>query len=377
MNPVAQNPKKFGKLLKMAVRKVALLENKNISVVQDELGFALGRDTGGASIQFWERGNVPAQADDVIKLKQELLQQGGLTAAEGVQFSACAGLSELEEEPTTAFIAGPPITHPRHFFGREYELKRLFDLWQHTTAPMQNAAVIGLRGSGKTSLLFYLKSIAVTPVSQLRPGQRTDWLPQSQRYRWVFVDFRNPQLGTQAGLLRYLLACLELPAPDACSLERFVEIMSRDLNEPAIVLLDGIGVALERYDELDDTFWDGLRALASTLVRGNLAFVLSARQLPYELAQRHNRSSDFFSIFAYTGLLGPLKETEARQLIASSPIPFPADDVDWILNQSQRWPLLIQILSRERLLTLQEGNEGTEWREEGLRQLVPFQYLLT
>ncbi|HEX6386029.1 MAG TPA: BTAD domain-containing putative transcriptional regulator, partial [Anaerolineae bacterium] len=39
------------------------------------------------------------------------------------------------------FIAGPPITHPARFFGREYELKRLFNLFRRL--PLQNAAVIG------------------------------------------------------------------------------------------------------------------------------------------------------------------------------------------------------------------------------------------
>ena len=30
---------------------------------------------------------------------------------------------------TAPFIVGPPILHPRNFFGREREIKRIFDLW--------------------------------------------------------------------------------------------------------------------------------------------------------------------------------------------------------------------------------------------------------
>ena len=242
---------------------------------------------------------------------------------------------------------------------------------------MQNAAVIGPRGSGKSSLLLYLKNISTIPVSQLRIGQRADWLPQPDKYRWVFVDFRNPQLGTRGGFLSYILTCLDLSVPTPCNLDHFVGVMHRNLQERTIILLDELGVALERWDELDDTFWDGLRALACTQAHGNLAFVLSVRELPGGLARRHNRSSDFFSIFAYTAGLGPLTETEAHELIASSPALFPADDVDWILAQSQRWPLLIQILCRERFIALEEGDPGPAWREEGLRQLVPFQHLLS
>ncbi|HIP72496.1 MAG TPA: ATP-binding protein, partial [Anaerolineae bacterium] len=70
--------------------------------------------------------------------------------------------------------------------------------------------------------------------------------------------------------------------------------------------------------------------------------------------------------------LGPLRETEARALIASSPIPFAPADVEWILQESGRWPFLLQILCRERLLALEEGEAGDEWREDGLRQIAPF-----
>jgi hypothetical protein len=73
------------------------------------------------------------------------------------------------------FITDPTITHPRHFFGRQKELKRLFDLLKRH--PLQNAAIIGKRRSGKTSLLHYLKNITTTPPEQLRSGQKSDWLP--------------------------------------------------------------------------------------------------------------------------------------------------------------------------------------------------------
>jgi hypothetical protein len=276
------------------------------------------------------------------------------------------------------FIAGPPITHPRQFFGRERELRRLLNLWKRT--PLQNAAIIGPRRSGKTSLLLYLKSITTTPPSELRAGQRADWLPEPERYHWIFVDFQDSRMSSRQELLGYLLAHLNLSAADAetgsrrapCDLDHFMDVVSRGLHTPTIILLDEIDVALQRYPELDTVFWESLRSLATNHVGGNLAFALAAYESPGLLASYSHIGSPFFNIFGYTATLGPLTEQEARELIASSPIPFPPVDVDWILSRSGRWPMLLQILCRERLVALEDGEADDVWQEDGLRQIAPF-----
>ena len=77
-----------------------------------------------------------------------------------------------------------------------------------------------------------------------------------------------------------------------------------------------------------------------------------------------------------TVTLGPLTVPEAQALVASAPPPFSAADAEWILAHSGRWPLLLQILCRERLMALDEGVTDTAWQEEGLRQITPFRHLL-
>lgn len=278
----------------------------------------------------------------------------------------------VEEHAT--FVVGPPITHPRHFFGYEREMRRLFNLLRRS--PLQNAAIIGPLRSGKTSFLLYLRDITKLAPSEVRSDQRTDWLPTPERYRWIFVDFQDRRMSTQAGFLRYLLTSLELPIPDPCDMDHFSELVSRHLRSPTIVLLDEIGVALESYQEFDRAFWQNLRALATTQTRGNLAFVLSAPEDPSKLADDNNKSSPFFNIFGYTLTLGPITEVEARSLIASSPLSFPTEDIEWILAQSGRWPILLQALCRERLLALEDGETDDRWRAEGLRQIEPFRHLL-
>ncbi|MCB0000279.1 MAG: hypothetical protein KDE56_31155, partial [Anaerolineales bacterium] len=196
------------------------------------------------------------------------------------------------------------------------------------------------------------------------------WLLQPAQYRWVFVDFQDPRLGDLAGLLRHLLLGMGLMVSEPCTLETFLDMVADELRQPTVVLLDEIGVALSRYPELDDTFWESLRSLATNQVGGNLAFILTAPERPDELAAHSGYGSPFFNIFGYAATLGPLDEAEAQALIASSPRPFAAADVAWLLQKSGRWPMPLQILCRERLLALEEGE--ADWQAEAWAQAAPF-----
>lgn len=273
---------------------------------------------------------------------------------------------------TPHFVVGPPILQPRQFFGRKRELRRIFDLFKQQ--PFQNIAIIGPKRSGKTSLLYHLKSITLTHSINLRSEQRNDWLITPENYQWVYVDFQDPRMGSEDGILRHLLASLNLPTPNSCKMELFLDIIGENLTLPTVILLDEIGVALQRYQELDDLFWDGLRSLVTS--GSSIAFVVASHLPPIELANNNKLSSPFLNVFGYTTTLGPLTETEALELIASSPIPFPANDTEWILAESRRWPILIQVLCREKLAALEANETDETWREEGKRQMVPFGHLL-
>jgi DNA-binding CsgD family transcriptional regulator len=275
----------------------------------------------------------------------------------------------MAESPTETpfFIAGPPISQPGRFFGRARELRRIFNLLRRV--PLQNAAVIGPRRSGKTSLLHYLRAIGAADPAQLRPDQKQDWLDRPEQYHWLFVDFQDARLGNPETLLRHLLTGLDLPIPAPCTLESFLDEVSGRIAQPTVILLDEIGVALQRYPALDNAFWESLRSLATNQANGRLAFVLAAHESPAELASAGGFGSPFFNIFGYAASLGPLAEEEARELLASSPIPFPPTDVEWMLERSGRWPYLLQILARERLLTLEEGDPSPAWRSEALAQI--------
>ena len=278
----------------------------------------------------------------------------------------------LQSENLSPFVVGPPITVPRQFFGRERELRRLFNLWK--TFPMEHAAIVGLKRSGKTSLLQYIRRITTTEPTHLRVQQRTDWLPEPERYRWIMVDFQDARMCNRERLLSYLLAQLALPIPEPCTLETFMDAVSYQIETPTIVLMDEIGAAIASL-ELDEPFWENFRSLANIYANGNLSFVLTAHASPLELVEERGITSPFFNIFR-TFQIGPLKEDEARELIESSPRPFLPADVEWIVDKSQRWPSLLQILCKVRLAALEEELPTAEWQEEGLLEVARFQYLL-
>jgi hypothetical protein len=356
---------------------------KTVGIVQDELGYALGRD-GGSCIEYWRKGYIPANLDDVETLARELVKRGGLDHEGLTQFLHSAGHPQPTKlcdelfppqlmEELAPFVVGPPISHPRQFFGREQELKRIFGLWERL--PLQNVAVIGLQRSGKTSLLRHLANITTAASVQLRPGQRANWLSQPERYQWVFVDFQDARMGDRERLLRYLLTSMDMPLPDVCDLTSFIDIVSQNLKNPTLILMDEIGAGMAS-PELDQQFWWSLRSLGSNFTSGRLGFLLTAHKAPEMLAYEYDKPSPFFNIFGHTLKLGPLSEEDARELVASSPILFEPVDVEWILIQSGQWPALLQILCHTRLSALEENQSGDAWREEGLRRMAPFRYLL-
>jgi len=393
---------KFAELLTQGVLRIRIAESKTVQVIQDELGYALGR-VGGTAVEYWRKGHIPPKSTEVETLAREIVKRGGLKRDWLAQFLALADypnqarlvaelfpdqnqpehpLASREPRPVSEpfdydtfepFIVGPPILAPQYFFGRDYELRRIFSLWRRF--PLQNVAVIGKKRSGKTSLLHYLMNITLTEPHHLRPDQKNDWLPQPEHYRWVFVDFQDARMVSRERLLRHILAGLGLPIPEPCDLAAFMDVVSETLTSPAIILMDEINAAIDS-PELDQQFWGSLRSLGTNFTGGNLAFLLTSHESPAQLATERGKPSPFFNIFGHSLTLKPLPEPEARELIDSSPIQFTAEDIEWILTESACWPWLLQILCHLRLTALEFGETGDAWKQQGLRQIAPYWYLI-
>lgn len=386
----------FALILGKAVHLIAALENKSIKIIQDEIGYEIGR-RGGSPIDYWRRGHVPEEDAEIEQLARILVKRKGiqspnilcqlLVSARFPQTAAlCQQLFPQDTIPykpfsnidlnqsSSPFIVGPPILSPRQFFGRETQLKRIFGLVAHF--PLQHIAIVGPRRSGKTSLLHYLRMITTTASSRLRPGQKNSWLHQPDAYRWVYVDFQDARMHQQETLLRYILTGLELPVPEHCSLSNFLSTVSDHLVLPSIILMDELERAFRARGLEQEVLWESLRSLACNSTDGRLGLIVASKEFPYSMQdQVKESSSPFLNIFGHTVQLGPLTQSESYQLIASSPQPFELEDVEWILACSQGWPVLLQALCQARLEMLDESGEA--WKEDALHQIALYNHLLS
>src|SRR5687767_252477 len=125
------SPTRFAEILTTAVLLSKALNGRNLDAIQDELGFALGRE-GASFIQYLRKGHVPSSVEDALALTRELIRLKGLTTLRDCeQFLKSAGVprakenarelwhaAEAKQSPSKspenmhAFVVGPPITRP-------------------------------------------------------------------------------------------------------------------------------------------------------------------------------------------------------------------------------------------------------------------------
>ena len=382
----------FATELTAALRRSKANTGRALEAIQDELGLSLGRE-GASYIYHLRRGNAPQSLDDAEKLAQELVRLRGLDEpacarllrslghpkpqafAQGL-FSAATGANmkgDLDRAESD-FVTGSPILQARHFVGRDYEIRRIFDWWQRV--PMTNIAIVGPRRSGKTSLTHFVQHIHATPTLQRREAHRKDWLPGSAAYRFVRIDFQDTRLRKLEGLLRHLVTELKLPTPAAWDLDHFLDIVGEGQHwgQPTIVIMDDIDRGLTS-GELGKELWDSLRAVLDSSISGQLAFLVTSHLDPALLAERESKTSSFFAVFR-TLPLGPLTETEASELLSLAQLKFSDEERTWVLEYSRCWPVLLHLICDERQFALAGGDGGDRWRQEALRQISAYLQLL-
>lgn len=268
-------------------------------------------------------------------------------------------------KPDSPFLVHRPLERAAHFYGREALLRTLFSFWQR--APLSSVALYGPLGSGKTSLLRQLQHLAAR--RGLRADQQARWLPPPGTPRFALLDFDEPRLKTQGGLLQELAARLNLPAAPR-DLDELLLSVAAHLREPTVLLCDHLDAALTSravLGGLDDVLWAALRALLCNHSRGLLAVVITTRRPLRELLRAGGRASSLLAL-CRAQVVEPLDEAAARALLARSPLPFTEEDTRWLLEVSGRWPRQLQLCGEHRLRALYDDNPS--WHESARRELA-------
>lgn len=194
------NPQRFADLLTEAIHRIRTREGKPIRVIQDELGYQLGRQ-GGTTIEYYRKGHLPPTFEDVEQLARELVQRGQMSQEWLEAFLRAAHYSAPEQfwvnllrvpEAQAADLPAPVAAQPHSqrpasrgdasalpadelpppaplplgskmplarnplFVGREQDLLQLARAFNKThvaaVGQIETAAATGLGGIGKTQL---------------------------------------------------------------------------------------------------------------------------------------------------------------------------------------------------------------------------------
>lgn len=172
---MAASPERFATLLTKAIHQIKRIESKPIAVIQDELGYDLGRE-GGSIVEYWRKGKLPTGRRDIEGLAQQLVKRGHLERdwLEAFLASADYGLSAkalcdrlFNGQPLADGAVALPNAEPRraapflaplltpHFIGREQEEQQIAHLLL-TTPESPLVALLGMGGIGKTTLAIQL-----------------------------------------------------------------------------------------------------------------------------------------------------------------------------------------------------------------------------
>lgn len=151
---------KFGQLLTEGLYTLKLREDKPLGLLQDELGYAIGR-SGGTTIAHWRRGNVPANYHDLECLVREMVKRGGLGQNWVEQLLAQTEFSP--KDLSSELFAELGTTAPaKQFFVPHKDYKQLVGRGQLTKEimavlvspdPPNIISIDGQGGIGKTALV--------------------------------------------------------------------------------------------------------------------------------------------------------------------------------------------------------------------------------
>lgn len=251
-------------------------------------------------------------------------------------------------EQRTPFVLGKPIKTPEDFYGRERELRELFE----SVKNMQPAALVGEHRCGNTSILYQM----------VHPDQQAKHLNDADRERLLFV-FVNAQLAGDAPESLFRRTALALRRSDdettidfnAPTDRAWIENYLEDLafrGKRLVLLIDEFDV-LAGYE---GSFWEWFRGL---IIEYDVSPIVASRLELGRFREDWGSGSPFFNMFR-TVYMGSFTADEADRFVAeiSALADFDFRRVRHVIDRlAGRFPFYMQVAMA--LLYVHVGDAST------------------
>ena len=236
------------------------------------------------------------------------------------------------EAVANPYNAGPMVTDPTMFFGREDERRRL----RANLLNMGSSSVVGMRRIGKSSLVHYLTN--------------DEPLPATHQFLIAYLDLQDGRYHTLNGLLNGAVQAWAdqsgRTAPPAVNgLADFSQTVAdwRGDGYRPVLCLDEFENLTTRPSEFTSAVFESWRALGNA---GQIAFLTASQRPLADLIASGGLTSNFDNIFVQLDL-GLLDEAAARRLLtdpaARQGVAIPTAAVAALLDLCGRHPFYLQM----------------------------------
>lgn len=248
-------PEWFGQLLTDGIKKIKFREpNLPIKTIEEELGKAIRRPR--SAIDYWRRGKIPRDPNEVKGLAQEIVRWGNcdlkwlesfLKSANYLEHDElCQELFPLEfaEELIQGEAGQPDDRGAQILIGRDSLVEELIDVLHRKKAPWL-VTIDGMGGIGKTALA---KSVAF----QLEKGGnlgKVIWIGAARQVDGYVKDSLHSVLTFDSILTTIGLTLGDEDVHTLMGREREQKVKALLRQQPALIVLDNLETAVDQ-DEI-------------------------------------------------------------------------------------------------------------------------------
>jgi hypothetical protein len=297
----------------------------------------------------------------VDKLKaQAICRVLGLTYSDVVDVGVEGAVGQIRtDKPNPFTYGGKPVSADR-FYGRKEVLKFVSDRLRKGTS----VNLVGLRRSGKTSLLRYLMD------DRFKAS-----LDEAEKTIFVFLDLSTAAFATPVDLIEGLRRGIGKKIGkepwrneengDAWAVQEGLEDV-RDRGWRVMVLMDEFEAIERKLDLFQDWACDW-RSKAST--GGLFTMVVASQRSLVEFYQSHNRTSPFDNIFNQF-VLGAMEEPEWQGLIREQ-WQVSLEELGWVDGLAGGLPYYVQLAASALWDADMDREQARDWfRQEAVGRFV-------